>query len=403
VPVAVRQLTLDGARDHIAEACLDPCSRDSADLVGLESEWLPVVEGRPSAPVALDDLVSAVRSAPPLPGGSTLTYEPGGQLELSTPPAADMGSTCTDLAADLATLRPPLAEEGLGLVGAGLDPARPPQRVVRTPRYAAMEAFFDADGPAGRRMMCSTASVQVNVGLGGGALDRRWRLAHDLGPTLVATFANSPLADGRPTGWRSARMATWWSIDRSRTAPVEGPAGAFLAYALRAHVLFVRRDADTFVPLDRRLPFAAWLEHGHELGFPSLDDLTYHLTTLFPPVRPKGWLELRYLDAVPDPWWRVAATATAALLTDGDCAQRAAAAAAGTEGLWLEAARHGLAHPGLARSARLCFDAVLDALDRVGADPCSAALVADFADRYVARRRTPADDLLAGHGATSEP
>ena len=92
-----------------------------------------------------------------------------------------------------------------------MDPGRLPHRVVHTPRYAAMEAYFDADGPDGKRMMSSTAALQVNIGLGDseGTAQERWLLAHALGPTLVATFANSPVTAGGATGWKSGRLATW--------------------------------------------------------------------------------------------------------------------------------------------------------------------------------------------------
>ena len=65
------------------------------------------------------------------------------------------------------------------------------------------------------------------------------------------------------------------------------------------------------MPLERPLTFTRWILDGHALGYPTIDDLDYHLTTLFPPVRPRGWLEIRYLDALPAPWWRVAATIVA--------------------------------------------------------------------------------------------
>ena len=111
-------------------------------------------------------------------------------------------------------------------------------------------------------------------------------------------------------------------------------------------------------------------------------------------MRPRGWLELRYLDALPDPWWRVAATVVATLLIDERAGARAGLAAAGTEALWIEAARSGLKHPDLAAAARACFEATLDAGPRAGADPASLRLTADYLDRYVAQGRCPADDRL---------
>ena len=83
-----------------------------------------------------------------------------------------------------------------------------------------MESYFDASGDAGRTMMRSTAAIQVNLDLGPpDEIDARWRLTHALGPVLAASFANSPFADGGPTGWRSTRLAVWHEIDPTRTVP----------------------------------------------------------------------------------------------------------------------------------------------------------------------------------------
>ncbi len=149
------------------------------------------------------------------------------------------------------------------------------------------------------------------------ARDRRWRLAHDLGPVLAASFANSPLAHGVPTGWRSTRLAVWFDVDPGRSAPVvtsaPGPR-SWADYALAARVMLMRCSDDEHRPLKEDLAFSDWIAEGHELGWPTPEDLEYHLTTLFPPVRPRRWLELRMIDALPDPWWQVPVAVAAVLL-----------------------------------------------------------------------------------------
>lgn len=319
-------------------------------------------------------------AALPMPGGSRITFEPGGQVELSGPPCPDVGAAIAAMSADIAALG-----AHVELVARGID-ERPPTRVVHSPRYDAMEQFFDADGPAGRRMMCSTASMQVNLDLGP---PERWDLAHRVSPVLAAAFANS----AGQGGTRSTRLATWWAIDPTRTSPCTG---GWADYALDARVMVIR--SDDYVAVTTPLTFRQWIERGHGLGWPHEDDLDYHLTTLFPPVRARGWLELRILDTLPDPWWRVAAAVTTALIEDEAAAATAFAAAAPVQGLWREASEHGLAHPALAEAARACFSAAVDALPRVGADPATAAAAAEFYDRYVARGRCPADDALAPVG-----
>jgi glutamate--cysteine ligase len=261
-----------------------------------------------------------------------------------------------------------------------------------------MEAYFDHANGAGRTMMRSTAALQVNIDLGDEAdVERRWRAAHDVGPVLAASFANSPIGDDGPTGYRSTRLAVWAAIDPSRTAPAERNGdcrAAWAEYALAAPVMLVRTSAERHVPVLRELPFDEWIERGHDLGWPTLDDLAYHLTTLFPPVRPRGWLELRMLDAVPDPWWRVAVAVSAVLVQDPQLVERVRPAVQPTVDRWIDAARAGLTDPGFATAARACFEVALDALPGRGVDAATVAATECYLEQYVAEGRCPADDRL---------
>lgn len=386
-------LTVDAAAAFIAERSLAPTDDRR---VGIEMEWLTVPRRDPARHVDFD-LVRAACEAIDLPAGSRLTFEPGGQIEVSCVPAASVPRAIEAVARDGGALAATLAPLGIDLVGVGLD-ARAHRRVIDAPRYRAMEAYFDADGPDGRRMMCRTASIQVNLEAGSTAeADRRWKVAHAIAPTLGAAFANSPLIDGAPSGWRSSRLATWQAMDPTRTAPAvshRSAVDAWVRYALDARVMFVRDARARFTPVRDGMTLRDWLEHGHACGYPTRDDVAYHLTTLFPPVRLRGWLELRFLDSLPDPWWRAAVTVTAALLDDDEASARAEAACAPAADLWHQGARHGLAHPVLAAAARGAFEAALDALPRLGVDAATIADVAAYHDRFVARARTPADEAL---------
>jgi glutamate--cysteine ligase len=404
VPLTTPTLTVEDVHRHVHERCFAASGPNG--LVGVELEWLIVHAAAPGGYVDLTTLEGAVGRGPRLPSQGRITYEPGGQLELSSLPRGTVAEACGNAAGDAAALATAVSNEGLALVGLGLDPARAPRRVIAGGRYAAMEVFFDRTGPEGRRMMCSTASIQVNVGLGAGpVVERRWRLAHLLGPTLAASFANSPLMHGVPSGWQSARLATWRSLDQTRQGPVPqdaGPAAAWARYALDARVMLIRDGEGGFTPILDPFPFERWITEGHELGYPTEDDFAYHLTTLFPFVRPRGWLEMRMFDALPDPWWRVPIALTAALLFDDEAGEAARLAAAPAQGMWGAAARHGLSHPVLARAARALFTVALEALPSVGTDQLTASTVADFFHRYVDRGRTPADDRLqawADHGS----
>jgi glutamate--cysteine ligase len=406
VPSRQRSLTPSDAARHVAErAFTPPLDRPGSEpRIGIEAEWFPI----PLSDSGLDP-----DSRPPQPAGrvrpagSLLTIEPGGQLELSTPPIQGIGPACAALAADAAHLSTEVHADGFGLTAVGFDPGPPRARHVDKSRYAAMEAHFDARGPSGRAMMRHTAAVQVNLDLGptDEVAEARWRRANDVGPLLAAAFSNSPLLDGAPSGGRSQRLVTWAGIDAQRSGP---PAAnrrgrdAWAEYSLAAPIMFVRSDDGHHEPVIEAMPFARWIDEGHELGHPTIDDLDYHLTTLFPPVRPKGWLELRMFDALPDPWWRVAVAVAVTLVCDEESAAVIAPTIAPVRNAWSDAARHGLHHPELARAACSGFAVALEALSRLGTDAATVAAVEAYYERYVSQGRTPADDRLAEWSATGQ-
>jgi len=147
------------------------------------------------------------------------------------------------------------------------------------------------------------------------------------------------------------------------------------------------------------MPFGRWMTDGHELGWPTADDLAYHLTTLFPPVRPRGWLELRMIDALPPALLKVAALVAATALTVEDAADELRERLPGTDQLWREAARSGLGHPLLARGGHILFDVVSRHLHQVTDSRCGQDAVLDFRDRFVRRGVSPAQAV--GQLATS--
>ena len=425
----------DTAAEHIHGICL---KTGPPRRLGVELEWLVRDARNPGMPVPAKRIAAAVAgftagagiagaestpapglpsSSEPgaLPSGATLTSEPGGQLEISSQPADSLAGVVDATLADLAALRSAADAAGLELAGFGLDPIRPPRRVLTLPRYAAMEAFFDRGGPWGRRMMCGTASVQVCVDAGdesdsAAGYGRRWRLVHAIGPVLVAAFANSPLRVGRPTGWRSSRQQVWAHMDPGRTrAPRtdQDPRDAWTRYALDAQVMCVRQEGSGDWSAPPGLTFRGWVRGGGiddgRLRRPTVGDLDYHLSTLFPPVRPHGHLELRMIDAQPGDGWIVPLAVTSALLEDARAADAAMAAAErlrgdrspGDGGLWLRAAQLGPADPAIARASRECFAAADAALSRQSAPAGIRSAVDGFLERYVSRDRCPADDLLS--------
>src|SRR6185437_3409696 len=379
--------------------------------VGVELEWLVRDARDPALPVTARRIAAAVSafdavrgnpgnvkrngdghdrpelptSSHPgvLPSGAFLTTEPGGQLELSSQPADSLADLVRATSADLSALRAVLAGDGLELAGIGLDPLRPPHRVLKLPRYAAMEAFFDRGGPWGRQMMCATASVQVCLDAGDdsdgpASYRQRWELLHAIGPVLVGAFANSPLRAGKPTGWVSSRQQVWAHMDPGRTRPPQldgDPRADWAAYALDAQVMCVPGPDSADWSAPPGLTFRDWVRADQAttgpattgpantgpadgtadegpLRRPTADDLEYHLSTLFPPVRPRGHFELRMIDAQPGDGWIVPLAVSSALLSDASAGEAARAAVAplwdGQPSGWPASAAAGAAADGAA-------------------------------------------------------
>ncbi|MFI8288144.1 ergothioneine biosynthesis glutamate--cysteine ligase EgtA [Streptomyces sp. ms191] len=380
--------------------------------VGVELEWFVHELRDPRLPVRPPRLAAAIDGVRALPLASALTFEPGGQLELSSPPAASLMECLDTLSADLRAVRGALGPLGLSLSGYGVDPWHAPrERMLHEPRYDAMERLFDRTGPAGRAMMCDSASVQICLDAGHeepGPLGyhRRWQLAHLLGAVLVAAFATSPVHGGRPTGWRSTRQALWTDLDPVRAlapGPDGDPRAAWAAHVLDTPVMCVRSDDGPW-QAPEGLTFREWLRTGRPRP-PVEDDLHYHMTTLFPPVRPRGHLELRMVDAQPGAdGWIVPVAVTTALFEDPQAAEsvyravKPLAEYAGTRPaprnpLWLAAARDGLTDPELHAAALVAFPAALEALPRIGASTAVQDAVAGFHERYVIPGSCPADEL----------
>lgn len=387
MPSPRKILSLHTARRLIGECCFD----HQNSRVGLEVEWFPIDRSSPlSRPSGLGDLLAG------LPQGSSLSFEPGGQVEISTLVQADCESACNAAALDSEEIARVLDERGIGLMADALDVTRACERVLDEPRYALMEDFFSHFAPYGKRMMSATGAVHVNVSAGPN-FDHRFELAHRIGPLLTAAFANSPFVDGRPSGWQSSRMQCWLSLDPTRTAPVFGSGWA--DYALKANLMLIRAVSG-WTGLAPGFTLADWIEKGHPAGYPTPEDLDYHLTTLFPPVRPRGWLELRMIDMVPD--WRAAAAFAVALMDDEETADRVFEVSAPVCNQWGRAARDGLNDPEIAAITRECFAAALKGMDRINAGPINIDAAEGYFDRYIARGETPASERLSQWTKTGE-
>ncbi len=406
-----RVASLDDAHAYIASTCF---KTGPPRLVGVELEWLVHDADDDRLHVPAERLGAALgpwsprtlrRSQTPfaprlLPRGGVVTVEPGGQVEISSPPARGLSECIANSRTDLDNLRALTAAAGLRLVGSGVDADRPPRRILTVARYAAMQAYFDRFGPHGHAMMCSTASVQVSLDAGTAepgprSLRHRWQLLHALGPVMVAVFANSPIHNGRTTGWKSSRQQVWLGIDPARTAPPTGddPVTAYTAYALNAPLLCQRRSELAW-EAPAGVSFADWLAGASEPP-PTYGDLDYHLTTLFPPGRACGHLEVRYLDAQGGDDW-VVPVAVLSALVDGpeEVATEALEICSPVSGRWEQAAMHGLEDVEIHLAARECMALARSALSTMDVSFELTAYVDRFVKRHTDRGRSPADDQL---------
>jgi glutamate--cysteine ligase len=363
-PLADAADPVELARQHVATSALHA---DVGGRVGLELEYHLVDLAQPARRPTWNDIEALASTLPELPRGSSITFEPGGQIELSTPPGADVGAAVAALRADEARLRALLLAAGFGAAALGADLARAPQRVNPHSRYRAMEEHFDSRGAgSGRQMMTATAALQVNLDAGPQAgWEERLARIRTLVPMLVALSSTSPWLGGTTSGWHSMRQGVWQGIDHGRSDPVGrgDPTSAWATYALDAPVMLVRSQEEatpTFVPVTERIPFAQWLRGAAPFGRPAtLADLEYHLTTLFPPVRPRGYVELRCLDALPARWWPAVAAVTATLIDDPQAADAAAELVTPVADSWETAARHGLHDPAVHRAVTGCVEVAL--------------------------------------------
>lgn len=325
-----------------------------------------------------------------LPDGGRITFEPGGQIEISSAPNASLSELVARLRETVAAIDA-AAPAGVTLLSCGIDPRTPIDDVVPqldAERYQRMLRHFDRIGPSGARMMRQTASFQVCVD-GGERPALTWKVLNALAPYMVAIFANSPRYEGRETGHRSFRRHIWGTLDPRRTGVlgVEGdPIDEYLDFALGAPA-FLMPDVGSSAA-----SFGDWVAAGGA----SSSDWCVHLSTLFPEVRPRGYFELRSADVVAPEWYAVPLVLVAGLVYHPSTLDAAAdLLGAPNPELLVRSGRHGLADPTLGATAPVLCTMALDGCAALGTgfvDQAELECAAEYFDRYTRRRRAPADD-----------
>src|SRR5216684_5151090 len=237
-------------------------------------------------------------------GKTTISLEPGGQLELSGNPAREARTVHAENVRHLAQVKQSCAELGLRLVALGYRPFGTTAEMPWMPktRYAAMRQSLSSRGKLALDMMLMTATGQVSLDwMDEGDCVRKAVAVARLSPLMVALYANSPLVNGRPSGMMSFRSHVWTDVDPARCGYLpsmfDGSFSyrAYVEWALDAPLLFLRRREQYLRP---ELTFRRLLKEGFQ-GEPALySDWVDHLSTLFPEVRIKRVLEIRGADCV---------------------------------------------------------------------------------------------------------
>lgn len=328
-----------------------------------------------------------------LPVGGTLTFEPGGQLEYSSPPCRSASALLSLLRSVVFPLQAAAAGEGINLLALGIDPLNSADQaplLIHAKRYQRMAEYLARRGPAGALMMRQTAAFQVSLNFDDEPW-LRWRVLNAATPYVVAIFANSPIYAGESTGHQSARAAVWRDVDPTRTGiPYDGrdPVAAYLSFALGAPAILFP------TVYGEHRPFGEWLDRAN----PSVDEWHDHLSTLFPEVRPRGHLELRSADAVSPRWYAAPVALTAGILYDPGALRAAEDLLGAPDPDLLERAGcYGLHDPAIARTATDLFQLALSGCRGLGPryfHPADLEEATAFFEHYTSRGRAPADEVV---------
>ena len=263
--------------------------------------WKPVLDG--------DNLVALTHDE------GAISLEPGGQFELSGAPLETLHQTCAEVHEHLRQVHEVASELGLGMLGLGFHPTARREDVPWMPkgRYAVMRRYMPTKGNLGIDMMLRTCTVQVNLDYESEAdMVRKFRMSLALQPMAVALFANSPFVEGKPSGYVSYRGQVWTDVDPDRTGllPFVFEKGfgfeRYVDYMLDVPMYFVYRNGRYIDAAGQSFrDFLAGRLPALPGEAPTASDWNDHLTTVFPEVRLKRYLEMRGADG--GPWRRLCA------------------------------------------------------------------------------------------------
>lgn len=241
-------------------------------------------------------------------GNSSVTLEPGGQIELSGRLCRDIHCSQRDFDRYVGQIVAVGAELDLCFLGLGAQPFTPLDQIEWLPkkRYDVMGPYMLKVGDMGQRMMKQTAGTQVNLDFSDEAdCARKVRLVQLLTPVFYALFANSPILEDRPAGALSVRGEIWSRTDSDRCGLIDQllKSGAgfsdYVEYALDVPLYFLQREGRLINMTEQRFTFRQYLESGFQDSRATLADWDLHLSTLFPEVRLRPQIEVRSADSLP--------------------------------------------------------------------------------------------------------
>jgi len=290
------------------ESDLRPLAYDGSPGIGVllrglqQFGWEPILEG---------ENVIALKHA----DGCSVTLEPGGQLELSGALLENIHKTCTEVNTHLDQVKQVCHQIGAGVLGMGFSPlwTRDDMPWMPKGRYKIMRAYMPTRGSMGLDMMLRSCTVQVNLDFSSERdMIRKMRAGVALQPVATALFASSPFLEGKPSGYRSYRSHTWTDTDPDRCGmlPFVFDEGfgfeRWVDYILDVPMYFVYRDGDYIDASGKSFrDFMAGKLEGFEGQTPTMGDWQDHMTTVFPEVRLKTFIEMRGADG--GPWKRLCA------------------------------------------------------------------------------------------------
>lgn len=370
--------------EDIRQRLFSPLTAPGARTIGAELELIPVnaadnspVLAQRGARPSTVDVLSALgarhgwteqpaENDPPswrLPDGACISFEPGGQIEISSAPHPAASALIRSLESTVRLVEDVMREAGIVLVTKGVDPYNSIDSVplqLHRDRYTGMTRYFNSVGPAGVKMMRQTAALQINVERGDDPRSR-WLVMNAIVPLVVALFANSRSYAGQETGHASYRAHLWRTLDPSRTGiagndEADLPA-AYLRFALDAVAMQSGAGGQGY------RTFREWMRSA-DVGE---EQWLFHLSTLFPEVRAKEYFELRSADTIDRQWLAAPIVFVAGLVYHSASGIRAAEAVGPpSEDLLVRAGRAGLKDPAVRTAAQVATAAAIEGATALG-------------------------------------